>query len=88
MLVLTRKVDEKIRIGEDIEITVVAVSGNVVRLGIDAPRSVTVLRSEIYEEVQNQNREALLVQDQQSFSEMNNFPELLQIMLTKSAPDE
>lgn len=59
MLVLSRKLDEKIKIGEDIEITVVAISGDTVRLGIEAPRQVKILRSEVYEQIQVQNREAV-----------------------------
>ncbi len=58
MLVLARKLNEKIKIGEDIEITVVGISGDSIRLGISAPRNVKILRSEIYEEIERQNREA------------------------------
>jgi carbon storage regulator len=58
MLVLARKVNEKIIIGDDIEITIVAVSGENVRLGIKAPSEVKILRSEVYEEVRKQNLEA------------------------------
>ena len=54
MLVLTRKVDEKIIIGDTITITVVAVRGNTVRLGIDAPRSIPVYREEIYVAIQKE----------------------------------
>lgn len=59
MLVLSRKLNEKIRLGDDIEITIVAISGDTVRLGINAPRDLKILRSEIYEEIQRQNREAV-----------------------------
>lgn len=59
MLVLTRKKDEGIMIGQDIEITVLAFDGDKVRLGINAPKSVTILRKEVYTEVANANREAL-----------------------------
>ncbi len=47
MLVLSRKLNEKITIGENITITVVRVSGNTIRLGIDAPRDVRVVRGEL-----------------------------------------
>jgi carbon storage regulator len=50
MLVLTRKVNQEIIIGDDIRITVVAVAGDHVKLGITAPRSVPVHRFEIYRE--------------------------------------
>lgn len=49
MLVLSRKVGERIVIGDDVVVTVVEVSGNRVRVGIEAPRSKQVLRSEIIE---------------------------------------
>ncbi|MFA6808062.1 MAG: carbon storage regulator CsrA [Eubacteriales bacterium] len=58
MLVLARKVNEKILIGEDIEITIVSVSGDNVRLGIQAPQNIKILRSEVYKEIMEQNREA------------------------------
>ena len=47
MLVLTRKLKEKIAIGNDVEITVLAIEGGRVRLGIDAPGAVNVVRSEV-----------------------------------------
>ena len=53
MLILTRKKDESLRIGDDIVITVVSVSGGHVRLGIEAPRDLSVHRSEIYEKIAN-----------------------------------
>lgn len=58
MLVLKRKVDERIIIGDDIEIVVVAVEGESVRLGIKAPKGVSIYRAEIYEEIKEENRRA------------------------------
>lgn len=58
MLVLTRKLGESIRIGDDIRITVVETDGRAVKLGIDAPRSVIVHREEVYERIQAENRAA------------------------------
>ena len=47
MLVLSRKKDERIQIGENIVITVVSIGGNAVKIGIEAPRDVNVMRSEL-----------------------------------------
>ena len=58
MLVLSRQKDESIMIGDGIRITIVEVRGDKVRLGISAPKDVKVFRTEIYEEIQRQNREA------------------------------
>ena len=52
MLVLTRKSNQSIMIGDDIEISVLAVMGEKVRIGIEAPRSVPVFRREVYVEIQ------------------------------------
>ena len=62
MLVLSRQRDETIMIGDDIEITVVDIRGDKVRLGINAPRSVQVHRKEVYEAIQRENAEAARVQ--------------------------
>ncbi|BBO23243.1 MAG: carbon storage regulator CsrA [Armatimonadetes bacterium] len=58
MLVLTRKVHQSIVIGDDIEVVVLEVRGEQVRLGIRAPRNVTVHRKEIYEQIHQENVEA------------------------------
>jgi len=52
MLVLTRKGNQSIMIGDDIEISVLAVMGEKVRIGIEAPRSIPVFRKEVYLEIQ------------------------------------
>ncbi len=56
MLVLTRKPDQSIMIGDDVEITVLSVSGDKVRLGIQAPADVPVHRAEIYREIRDEGR--------------------------------
>jgi carbon storage regulator len=58
MLVLARKQDEKIRLGSDIVISVVSIGDNQVKLGIDAPREVKILREELYENVKRNVVEA------------------------------
>lgn len=63
MLVLSRKVGEQIVIGEDIVLTVVDVRGDTVRLGIAAPRHVTVNRAEVLRAVEESNRDAARADD-------------------------
>jgi carbon storage regulator len=55
MLVLSRQRDESIRIGDDIEITIVDIRGEKVRLGISAPPHIPVHRKEVYEAIQREN---------------------------------
>jgi len=61
MLVLSRQRDETIMIGDDIEITIVDIRGDKVRLGITAPATVPVHRKEVYDAIQRENREAARV---------------------------
>lgn len=58
MLTLSRKIGESIMIGNDIEITILDVKGDQVKIGIDAPKAVPVYRKEIYVQIQNVNKEA------------------------------
>ncbi len=58
MLVLTRKANQSIMIGDSIEVSVLSVMGEKVRLGIQAPRDVPVFRKEVFVEIQAQNLEA------------------------------
>ena len=51
MLILTRKVNESLIVGDDITITVLGVKGNQVRIGVDAPKDVAVYREEIYQRI-------------------------------------
>ncbi|WP_391120324.1 carbon storage regulator CsrA [Psychrobacillus sp. L3] len=59
MLVLSRKKDESIMIGDQIELKILSVDGDQVKIGIIAPKNVKVYRSEVYESIQQQNKEAL-----------------------------
>lgn len=58
MLVLTRKKNESIQIGEDIEIKILSVDGDQIKIGIEAPQSIDIHRKEVYLEIQAQNSEA------------------------------
>ncbi|ACB85798.1 carbon storage regulator CsrA [Natranaerobius thermophilus] len=63
MLVLTRKQNESIMIGDDIEITVVGTEGDKVRLGIKAPKDVEIHRAEVYQKIQEENVKASQVSE-------------------------
>ena len=65
MLVLARKKDQSIVINDNIEITILEVQGDQVRIGINAPRNVSIHRKEIFLEIQEENRKA---------SEVRNIP--------------
>ena len=54
MLILTRRVNEKLMVGDDVTVTVLSISGNQVRIGVNAPRHVPVHREEIYDKVKRQ----------------------------------
>ncbi len=58
MLVLSRKKNESIIIGDDVEIVIVDIKGDQVKIGIKAPKSVSVHRAEVYEEIQLENKKA------------------------------
>ena len=55
MLILTRRASESVIIGDNVKITVLGVKGNQVRLGIDAPKDVSVHREEIYQRIQGES---------------------------------
>jgi len=58
MLVLSRQIDETIMIGDNVELTIVDIRGDKVRIGIKAPANVTVHRKEVYDAIRNENQQA------------------------------
>jgi carbon storage regulator len=72
MLVLTRKLQESIKVGNDIEITVLGVEGEQVKLGISAPKNVEIHRKEVFLSIQEENNIA-------SNTSMESFKQLLKL---------
>ena len=71
MLVLSRKENETIQIGDDIEIRILEVKGDTVRIGIEAPKSVDILRGELVLSISESNTEATAL-DASLFSQLTN----------------
>lgn len=58
MLALTRKVGESIMIGEDVEITIISINGEQIKLGINAPKNIAIHRKEVFLQIQEENKAA------------------------------
>jgi len=73
MLILTRKLGERIAIGDDVTITLLEIKGSQVKLGIEAPKSISIHRQEIYERIREEN----LRSSEVSASDLSNATSLL-----------
>lgn len=71
MLALSRKSNESIMLGNDIEITILDIKGDQVKIGISAPKSVPIYRKEIYQQIQEANKEA--IKTEASAEELKNL---------------
>jgi carbon storage regulator len=80
MLVLKRKVGEVVKIGNDIELHVLAVEGDVIKLGFEAPRHIQIMRSELYDAIRAENIQAGSQKSEQSLQLLN--------LLTNKAKDQ
>ena len=70
MLALSRKKDESVIINDDIEITIIEIKGDQVKIGISAPKSVPIYRKEVYMQIQNANKEAAQSVDIKNIKEL------------------
>ena len=75
MLVLSRQRDESIVIGDNIVVTIVDVRGDKVRLGIEAPREISVHRREVYDAIQRENQQAAQIRPEEARRIGNSQPE-------------
>jgi len=58
MLILSRKVNEKVLIGDDISVSIIEIRGDQVRIGVDAPKKIKVFRQEVFDAIMEQNKAA------------------------------
>jgi carbon storage regulator len=79
MLVLSRKLEEKILIGKDIVISILEIDGNNVKIGIEAPKDISILRMEVFEKVQNEN----IASASKGIDEISEAIELIKHKLSK-----
>jgi carbon storage regulator len=84
MLVISRKVDESVLLGETIVVTVLAIEGDRVKIGINAPRDTIILRQEIYQAVQDQVKIQELMSKE---TEPDTFEELRKLLVSESEED-
>ncbi|AGF58330.1 carbon storage regulator CsrA [Clostridium saccharoperbutylacetonicum] len=61
MLIITRKKGESLMIGDDIEITISKIEDGSVKIGVNAPKNVSILRKELYDQVKDENKEAIKI---------------------------
>jgi len=83
LLILTRKIGEGIILGDDIRIAVLEIRGKQIRIGIEAPNRVSILRMEVFEKIQNENIESA----SQGIDDITNAVELIKNKFPKEESD-
>jgi len=73
MLVISRKIGEELKIGDDIVLKIINVDKNQVKIGIEAPKNITILRMELVKEVTKQNKLAIIDDDVAIFSKLSRI---------------
>ena len=73
MLALSRKLNQSIIVNDNIEITVLEIKGDQIKIGIDAPKSVPIYRKEIYAQIKDSNTEAMNTATPEMLSQLANF---------------
>lgn len=61
MLILSRKTDQQIKIGEDITLTIIEIKGDQVKIGVEAPKDIKVFRQEVFSAIKNENTKSAVV---------------------------
>lgn len=75
MLILSRKTDEKIKIGEDITLTIIEIRGDQVKIGVSAPKNVKVFRQEVFDAIKSENQKAAAIPGVESISAITRLLE-------------
>ena len=74
MLVISRKLNEKVKIGDNIEIYIISIEKNQIKLGIEAPKEVTILRGELIDSIKKENKKAVKAV---SIENLKNFSKVI-----------
>ena len=73
MLILARKIDEEIKIGQDITVTLIEIHGDQVKIGVEAPKDVRVFRQEVFDAIQKENKAAVASSEKESLDKISKL---------------